>query len=253
VRVTSSHSASILTENSTIGQGLDQRTEQILTEIRQLRIDLPQEDSLILQRFLDETETYAESIRESSTTTDGVAAETVHNANSQFASSEDITIPQEGYPLYTELEARKISTLSDIDKPNEMGQTALHIACQGSDRNLISKLLEDGASLTARDHEGLTALEYASLEGYHLIITLILDFEYIPRQRINGASELHRAAYLGNLSTLSYMFRQPDPPDVNVKDDRGLTPLHVACQSAHEDVVIFLLTYGADCKLPSRT
>jgi ankyrin repeat protein len=220
-----------LTCCSSIGQGLDQRTDQLLFELRQLKVSLPGGDNVLLQRFLEGTESYAETIRDSFSVVDAT----------------DRLIPPES----TEPIELMSSSLQEKDAVvNKLRQTRLHLALMGNDRVLIGRLLENGASLTIKDFRGRTALDYASAAGNHFIITMILDAEF-SGPLINGATEMHRGAYFGDLPLLQDVLH--DGADVNAKDVRGLTPLHLACQRNREDVVIFLLKHGADCKLATRT
>jgi len=197
-------SSSLLTLCSAIGQGLDERTDQILLEIRQLRFDLPTGKNFILHRFLEETEVYAETVRESSTVSGATNAENFERASIKSASEgEESTVrrtreaPNASLAKFSEPSEESPS----IDKPNNQGQTRLHLALKGSNEGIIAKLLKDGASLTAKDNRGMTALDFASTTGYHLIIKMILDAEFAG-PLINGATEMHRAAYVGDLVTL---------------------------------------------------
>ncbi|ORY09021.1 ankyrin repeat-containing domain protein [Clohesyomyces aquaticus] len=240
----------ILTISSiTIGQSLDQRTGQILAEIQQLRLDLPDGENIILQRFLEDSESYAESFRDHSTVADVVIDEDLQVPAA--LSNDEVTLPETAVEHKVEELTNEGLPLKDVDRPNPI-QTSLYLALRGTQNlSVIQKLLNDGATLSARDQTGRTALDHACLVGIHHNITAILDAEFAG-PLINGATLLHRAAYLGDIAQLSDLLRRFPLIDVNVKDDRGITPLHLSCQTNREEVVVFLLRHGADCRISSQ-
>eukprot|EP01114_Cavostelium_apophysatum_P006231 TRINITY_DN1747_c0_g1_i1.p1 TRINITY_DN1747_c0_g1~~TRINITY_DN1747_c0_g1_i1.p1 ORF type:complete len:1418 (-),score=291.42 TRINITY_DN1747_c0_g1_i1:1995-6248(-) len=61
----------------------------------------------------------------------------------------------------------------------------------------------------------------------------------------NGGTLLHVAASYNNLRFLENLMRFPSRPSVDTRDNRGMTPLHVACANGHCLFARALLDYGA--------
>ncbi len=61
----------------------------------------------------------------------------------------------------------------DINIINEDGKTALHIASEAGQYEVVSFLIDSGADKTILDNDGRDALNYAKLSGYKKIIDLL--------------------------------------------------------------------------------
>ena len=130
---------------------------------------------------------------------------------------------------------------TDINTSNANGLNALHLASKEGHSDVVRELLKRKANVDAatrvssnawpiracqderkRDtsyfQKGNTALHIASLAGQSLIVTILVE---------NGAN-------------------------VNVQSLNGFTPLYMAAQENHEDVVRFLLTHGANQALSTE-
>ena len=98
---------------------------------------------------------------------------------------------------------------------DEDSNTPLHLACLYKKPKITECLLENGASLTARNIKKWTALDCASSVGDEECVKLLLEY---------------------------------DAP-INPLDLAKQTPLHLAAQNGHPDVVTLLLQRGADISL----
>jgi ankyrin repeat protein len=56
---------------------------------------------------------------------------------------------------------------------DEDGRTALIMAAIRGNREIVSMLLDHGASPSAKDNDGKTALDYAREEGYPGLVALL--------------------------------------------------------------------------------
>lgn len=102
---------------------------------------------------------------------------------------------------------------STVDKADGSGKTALHWAASSGNKEIISVLLEAGASVRSEDAGKRTPLHYAAREGRNEAARLLLD---------QGA-------------------------DVNAKDQHDLTPLEIAMWGDDADEMVgFLLGNGAE-------
>ncbi len=89
------------------------------------------------------------------------------------------TALQEDDPFFTAAKEGDIDLLSyhlarrDINSVNQDGKTALHIASEEGKLEIVSFLLNLGASKDLLDHDGRTALNYAKLSGNKALIELL--------------------------------------------------------------------------------
>jgi ankyrin repeat protein len=100
----------------------------------------------------------------------------------------------------------------DLDKPDDIGRTALIYAAINNNMMVAKILIDHGASLDARDPIGNTAL--------------------------------HMAADRGNLDVLRQLLDAKAP--IDAQNHQGVTPLMMAANNGRADAVKLLLKYKAD-------
>jgi ankyrin repeat protein/Tfp pilus assembly protein PilF len=127
------------------------------------------------------------------------------------------------------------------------GDQPLHIACRAGKWEIIAFLLEHGADRQARSESGQTILELlrqgGSLPQWFTEGDLDLVFAGDDSNRSRVKALVNHCA-LGCSERLTFLRAQV--PDLNVRDDRGMTPLGQACASGCFDVAMFLVQEGAD-------
>jgi ankyrin repeat protein len=101
---------------------------------------------------------------------------------------------------------------ADVNARDNLGWTALILASQNDNKEVVELLLANGADVNAKDKGGWTALMWASERGYKGIVELLLE---------KGA-------------------------DVNAKNNNGWTALMIASFYGRKEVVELLIKYGAD-------
>lgn len=70
-----------------------------------------------------------------------------------------------------------ISLGADLEvKDYHHGQTALHVACSGSNEETVLILLDAGADLTATDVNGLSPLGVALVNKFYRVVPLLLEY-----------------------------------------------------------------------------
>eukprot|EP00658_Telonema_sp_P-2_P001959 TRINITY_DN10732_c0_g1_i1.p1 TRINITY_DN10732_c0_g1~~TRINITY_DN10732_c0_g1_i1.p1 ORF type:complete len:282 (-),score=41.90 TRINITY_DN10732_c0_g1_i1:59-904(-) len=137
----------------------------------------------------------------------------------------------------------------------------LHYAVFGESGGEVMKLLLEGrGSVHAADNGGATALHYAAQVGQHSLIPLLLCAKADPSVTDRfGNTAMHDAASSGKLGAVEALLDAQVHPDGGLDRDmqyRAATPLHMAQQANHANVVQVLREAGgyniaqSDCSDP---
>jgi ankyrin repeat protein len=123
--------------------------------------------------------------------------------------------------------AQQALTTSDLESTNREDRTALHIAAQHGDREMVLFLLESGASLEAVDFKGQTPLHLAAGAGHFNVVDDMLAAGADPNVTDNaGNTPVHAAAKGGHNSATRSLLREGGK--ANVTNEKGQTPADVA-------------------------
>jgi len=85
------------------------------------------------------------------------------------------------------------------------GNTALHLASVAGLADVVAALIEMGATVSAADHHGYTALQRACQHNHAAVArVLIVQGDASPHRRVpeTGNVPLHLAAELGHMETV---------------------------------------------------
>ena len=147
-----------------------------------------------------------------------------------------------------------------------LGLGPLHQAAHQGDIDAIKQLVSEGMDPDTRDARGLTALHYAILQGKIDAIRALVDSgadvdagidpelapkpepgqeptEKLPKQII-GSTPLQLAAIQGKIKAMKALIKAG--ADINARNARKLTALHMAVAEGRLEVARFLLDEGAD-------
>lgn len=64
---------------------------------------------------------------------------------------------------------------TDIEGKDQVGRTALHVACDNNNRSTAQELLDLGADVNAVDKKGNSSLHYCAQKNFAPIARLLLD------------------------------------------------------------------------------
>ena len=142
------------------------------------------------------------------------------------------------------------SACSAMDKTPEGKSRDIHALAQGP-VDILPSVLKKLGDINARDHAGLSALHWASLQGRYNVVEFLLEKGANPDVR--GAycrtTPLHGAVEVGFLSLIALLLEHDAWIDAQNKDEG--TPLHYAV--SHNGVTYklygpaqFLVVMGAD-------
>uniref|UniRef100_K7FN42 Uncharacterized protein n=1 Tax=Pelodiscus sinensis TaxID=13735 RepID=K7FN42_PELSI len=162
------------------------------------------------------------------------------------------------------LKFNKVGATTARNKTNN--STPLHLAAAGGHCEVVTVLLQTGASAVEEDGEGMTAIHLAAKHGHLSVLEALKGSVSLSiASTKTGFTALHVAARYGQLDFVRDMLARglaamrSEPPQLTsnrqqVKEqsnESGFTPLHLAAQSGHESLVRLLLNYPGvqvDCQ-----
>ncbi|XP_074536304.1 LOW QUALITY PROTEIN: ankyrin repeat and protein kinase domain-containing protein 1 [Halichoeres trimaculatus] len=133
------------------------------------------------------------------------------------------------------------------DLGDEDQWTALHFAAQSGDNRTVRLLLDQGAAVDAREKAGWTPLHLACQNGHETVVRLLisrLSQEAVGERESQGRTPLHLASAFGHLSIARLLLSQGVDP--NATDFSLRTALHSAADEGQNRIVRQLLKSGVN-------
>ena len=166
-------------------------------------------------------------------------------------------------PLHAALSSKNLSLMvlqyllqrgADINAKDEDGETPLHVAvsCRAS-REVHLHLILNGADVRALDNKGRKPsdlFDFSELvkNWEFCVLWLLHDPELVNIRREDGFTLLHHYANTSKVGAMAFVLERGI--NVNVLDDCGRTPLHVAVGLCHYNTSLhFLISQGADASI----
>jgi ankyrin repeat protein len=136
-----------------------------------------------------------------------------------------------------------------LAKPDNVGRTALHVACQFGNKAVVHELCSHGADVNASDYAGMLPLHVAAQWGRSEVAGVLFNFGAQPNLKgWSGWSELHWMSYhCGSEPTARVLLENGSK--VDIQDIFGSTALHIASEKGFESIVELLLWHGASAKV----
>jgi ankyrin repeat protein len=133
----------------------------------------------------------------------------------------------------------------DINQANNKGDTALMIAAQKGELELVEKLIELGADKEAKTAEGFTALMTAVHSGKLEIVEKLIELGADKEAKTaEGITALMDAAFNGKLEVVEKLIELG--ADKEAKTAIGFTSLMAAAYLGEHEIVKKLIELGAD-------
>uniref|UniRef100_A0A8C4QF87 Ankyrin repeat domain-containing protein 11 n=1 Tax=Eptatretus burgeri TaxID=7764 RepID=A0A8C4QF87_EPTBU len=131
-----------------------------------------------------------------------------------------------------------------VNKRNERGETALHMAAIRGDVRQLRDLITQGADVNVKDFAGWTPLHEACNHGYYLLAKqLLVAGADVNTRGLDDDTPLHDAANNGYLDVVRLLLRcGADPFQKNAKGER---PVDVACTTTVEKLLHKELSWSA--------
>lgn len=135
---------------------------------------------------------------------------------------------------------------TQLEKPNLMGLTPMHIAAMRGDTVALRFMVEAGADLMRKGNNGLTPFHNACRSGNVEAVGFLLQHQADPNCRtIGGTTPLHTVSnFSDNGDLISLLLDHGADPDA--KDDWGGTPLSFAAYFNRVQNLRCLLARGAN-------
>jgi ankyrin repeat protein len=129
---------------------------------------------------------------------------------------------------------------------NNCGETPLHWASSSNNTGAIFLLLDHGADINARNNEGETPLHWATWGNNVYAIYALLQKGANSNARNNeGETSLHYVAKYTRVESMRASFTQALLSDryieKNAKDNADKTPLSLAKENGHSEIVQLLI------------
>lgn len=133
-----------------------------------------------------------------------------------------------------------------VDPENRRGQTPLSVAVEHKQPAIVELLLQQGAKADRKPGDS-TLVQMAIVGRQARVTELLLRYGASPSDPYAGGSSLLMIASLnGDVATVQVLLSQGALVDINHKNKKSETALHMACQTGHTDVVQLLLERGAN-------
>ncbi|EKD55863.1 MAG: hypothetical protein ACD_59C00015G0004, partial [uncultured bacterium] len=169
-----------------------------------------------------------------------------------------------------------ISNKADVNFKNKSGETPLMIACGAGDLESVKILIKKGANPNIKNLKSEIAFNYAENKGYSEITNFLLSISNISPESIEIEEQANADIFKnGNLSLNEILAEnlakenynpgfeffqsiENDKPaivqillkqklvDVNIKDKKSNTPLHLAAKFNNKTIAGVLINYNAD-------
>jgi cytohesin len=128
-----------------------------------------------------------------------------------------------------------------LDATDNQGETALHRAARGGNKEVVPLLLRKGLQAGSTNREGGTPLMLACEEGHRQVVQMLLEAtqgEGVDEQDLDGMTALHYAAKGGDKDVAAFLLSKG--AQANTRDEAGSTALMVACETGNLEVVEML-------------
>ena len=130
---------------------------------------------------------------------------------------------------------------ADVSKKDSRQRTALHYAKRGH-LKVVEVLLSKGAEINVEDENRCTSLMLAAERGHIDILLYLIDHDAdVNKKDCRNRTALH---YASDLKVVKALLSKG--VEIDVEDEDCCTPLLLAAERRHYDILLHLIDHGAD-------
>ena len=146
-----------------------------------------------------------------------------------------------------------VEAKADINSQSKKGDTALHIACSNNHQELAQWLVLSGSDISMTNLQGDTAIHSACISSHPSVVKSLLsvvkNFD-INLRNTRNETLLHVSCRAASLECIFFLLE--NHCEILAQDDLGRTPLHHACISCTTTAVKTLLNAGATLSIKDQ-
>ncbi len=140
---------------------------------------------------------------------------------------------------------------TSVNSSNDRGSTALNLASESGQIQIVKLLLDSGADIEAVDIDGDSPLMGAAYKGQpHIFLLLISRGANTAILNVSENGILHYAAIGGSVEIAQLALAAGS--DINAQNYEQSTPLLMAAARNRQETVRFLIERGADTEIPNN-
>jgi ankyrin repeat protein len=143
---------------------------------------------------------------------------------------------------------------ANINAPvQDLGRTALHYAAEEGHGEMVAFLLEKGAQASIRDDDSVTPLMLACENGHVGVVRMLVTHTGAQGLEVrdrDGKTALRCAAEGGHGEVVAFLLGKG--AQASTRDDENVTPLMMACDNGHLDVIRMLVQHTGGERLDAR-
>lgn len=152
----------------------------------------------------------------------------------------------------TQMMTLLLNANANVNIQDIQGLTPLHLACSNENEEMVIHFLEAGADPNITEKSGMTSLHYACSRSNEGIVRLLLHDDNKTKTNVNvltttGHTPLAIAAVKGNTKIAEMLLAEGADVELE-KDSQGWTPIFYAAAGGHLDIVNLLIKHGAEVK-----
>lgn len=134
---------------------------------------------------------------------------------------------------------------ADVNIKNRLGNTPLHMAAATNNTDISELLLISNADVKAENYEKNSPLHLAAINNNAEMVDILMDNGAdINVKNKHEFTPLHQATIEGSVDAAEALIKRR--AEIHARAQLGLTPLHLAALQGDVDAALLLINWGAD-------
>lgn len=147
---------------------------------------------------------------------------------------------------HAEVAQKLLQHKANVNLKNKWSKTSLHLAAETGNLAMVELLLSYNADPNSTDKEKKTPLHLAALGGHlNTVKSLLAKKSQFGAKDMDGCTAMHYSAAGGNIKIVKALLVAGKNKNINDKNIWRKTPLHLATENGHSDLMHILLSNGS--------